>query len=170
MISLTFGCFHDHWGSFPVKTQLRRMKEKWKYKASHFTATAGKFKIEFQPWLLNTLIKPPSDFTEPGDFSVFFFSCWHRSAGKSAESLRRQMRTLCLSGPVERELAGRGLTCLPSRGIAEARRWPRTHNRKPRCPGRPRPPAWRLRAELVWLPCSRAPPHPSSANIRGADN
>lgn len=49
------------------------MKEKWKYKASHFTATAGKFKIEFQPWLLNTLIKPPSDFTEPGDFSVFFF-------------------------------------------------------------------------------------------------
>lgn len=73
MISLTFGCFHDHWGSFPVKTQLRRMKEKWKYKASHFTATAGKFKIEFQPWLLNTLIKPPSDFTEPGDFSVFFF-------------------------------------------------------------------------------------------------
>lgn len=70
---LTFGCFRDHWESFPVKTQLRRMKEKWSYKASHFTATAGKFKIEFQPQPLNTLIKPPSDSTEPGGFSIFFY-------------------------------------------------------------------------------------------------
>lgn len=76
------------------------MREKRESKASRLTATAGKFKIEFQPQLLNALIKPPSDFTEPVNFSVRF--PWQRSPqGRELSARPKTMNSPCLSGPTQ---------------------------------------------------------------------